>query len=104
MGLGRKPAYPAGMEIDVTPERVDFVRLAVSAGRFEEPEQAVREAMALGVERERLRVDLLASLDDADASIAAGAGIELTPQGMAELTRSLVDGRNRPNKSLFSAA
>jgi Arc/MetJ-type ribon-helix-helix transcriptional regulator len=68
--------HVCGMQIDLTPEQQDFVRQAVESGRFDRAEDAVQAAMALWVERERRRTEILAAVDIAKASIGRGEGIE----------------------------
>jgi Arc/MetJ-type ribon-helix-helix transcriptional regulator len=60
------------MQIALTPEQRDFVRLAVEEGRVRSLDQAVAEAMALWIERERRRAEMLASLDVAESSLSRG--------------------------------
>lgn len=60
------------MQIELTPEQDDVVRHAIAAGRIARPEDAVAQAMAFWVERERELADLIASLDEAEASDARG--------------------------------
>jgi len=82
------------MEIKLTPEHCDFVRHAVEAGRIRNSDQAVQEAMALWVERERRRAELLASLDAAEASLARGEGLAITRESMKTLAHDVME-RNR---------
>jgi putative addiction module CopG family antidote len=77
------------MQIDLTPEQQDFVRQAVASGRFERPEDAVQAAMALWVERERRRAELLAAVDSAKASIDRGEGNEITRESMRALAEDV---------------
>jgi putative addiction module CopG family antidote len=51
------------MEVQLTPDQEAFIRQAVASGRYPSPEAAVRDAMARWEERERVRVELLATLD-----------------------------------------
>ena len=44
------------------------------AGRFSREEEVVQEALALWEERERWRLELVAALDEAEASLARGEG------------------------------
>jgi Arc/MetJ-type ribon-helix-helix transcriptional regulator len=74
------------MQIDLTAEQQDFIRRAIESGRFERPEDAIRQAMALWVERERRRAEILAAVDMAKASIDRGEGIEITRESMRTLT------------------
>ena len=69
------------MQIELTPEQDDIVRHAIASGRIARPEEAVAQAMADWVERERQRAELIASLDEADASVARGEGIYLETEG-----------------------
>ncbi len=61
------------MQIELSEEADEFIRRAVETGRHRRPEDAVREALELWIERERRREELLAALDQAEASVARGA-------------------------------
>ena len=59
-------------------------------------EEAIQEALALWEERERGRVELMATLDDARASLARGDGRVITQESMRELAGEVRDrGRAR---------
>jgi putative addiction module CopG family antidote len=73
------------MQIELTEEADEFIRRAIEGGRHRRPEDAVREALELWIERERRREELLAALDQAEASVARGEGITLTKESMREL-------------------
>ena len=77
------------MEIHLTPDQEAFVREAIASGRLHSAEQAVTEAMSLWEERERNRLEILAALDAAEASIARGEGIEITQESMKELAEDI---------------
>lgn len=77
------------MEVRLTPDQEAFVRQAIESGRFERAEDAVEEALALWEERERRRVEILASIDAAEASLARGEGIAITPESMRELAEEV---------------
>jgi Arc/MetJ-type ribon-helix-helix transcriptional regulator len=77
------------MQIDLTPEQQDFVRRAVESGRFERPEDAVQAALALWVERERRRSEILAAVDIAKAAIDRGEGTEITRESMRVLAEEV---------------
>jgi putative addiction module CopG family antidote len=62
------------MELHLTPDQETFIRQGVEAGRFHGKEDAVREAMSLWEERERRRLEILATVDRAEASLARGEG------------------------------
>lgn len=86
------------MQIDLTPEQQDFVRRAIESGRFERAEDAVQAAMALWVDRERRRSEILAAVDIARASIRGGEGMEITRESM----RTLAEGIKRQGRAQFA--
>jgi len=49
----------------------------------------VREALALWVERERRREETLATIDEAEASLAPGEGLIITKSPMRELAEDV---------------
>lgn len=73
------------MEVHLTPDQENFVRRAIESGRFRAPQEAVQEALALWEVRERKRTELLASLDEAEASLARGEGPPITQESMRAL-------------------
>ena len=80
----------SAMEIDLTVEQLELVRYAVASGRIQDQSEAVREAMSLWVDRERRRVELLASLDAAEASLADGKGIAITLESGESMIRRVM--------------
>jgi Arc/MetJ-type ribon-helix-helix transcriptional regulator len=78
------------MEIRPSPDQEALIRQAVEAGRFERPEDAVMEALALWEERERARAEFRETLDAAEASLAR-EGIEITRESMRELTDDIME-------------
>ena len=62
------------MEVQLTPDQKAFIKHAIEAGRFNHEEDALKEALSLWEERERQRAEFLASLIDANASLARGEG------------------------------
>jgi putative addiction module CopG family antidote len=64
------------MEIDLTPEVDSFIHLGIEEGRFRRAEDAVNDALALWVSRERARLELLAEID-AGANSFDGSEIHL---------------------------
>ena len=74
------------MEVQLTPDQKAFARRAVETGRLQSEEE-----VALWEERERRRVELLASLDDARASLARGEGRVITEDSMRELAAEVRD-------------
>jgi len=84
------------MEVQLTSDQKAFARRAVESGRLHSEEEAVREALALWEERERRRVEMLATLEDARASLARGEGRAITQESMRELAAEVRDrGRAR---------
>lgn len=66
------------MEVHLTPDQEAFIREALSTGRLHREEDAVREAMLLWEERERRRLEILARVDESEASLARGEGRRVT--------------------------
>ena len=60
------------MEVHLTPDQEAFVRQAIASGRYQTPEDAVREAMARWEDAERARAELLAAVDEAEADLRSG--------------------------------
>jgi putative addiction module CopG family antidote len=73
------------MNVELTPDQRAFVQKAIETGRFGREEEAVAEALALWEERERRRLEILAMLDEADASFARGEGIPITEESVKVL-------------------
>ena len=70
------------MEVELTPDQKEFVRQAIQRGHLQREEDAVREALQLWEERERERAEILAAVDDAEASLARGEGREINEESM----------------------
>jgi len=75
------------MDVELTPDQRDFVRKAIESGRVSGEEEAVQQALALWEERERRRLEIVAMIDEADASLARGEGRTFT----SESTQALAD-------------
>ena len=88
------------MEVRLSPDQESFIRQAIDAGRFRSSEEAVREALLLWEERERRRLEILAAVDQAEASLAAGEGTSISSQ--AELTDFANNIRQRGLQRLAS--
>ncbi|MGH9253559.1 MAG: hypothetical protein ACRD3C_03205 [Vicinamibacterales bacterium] len=73
------------MNVDLTPDQRAFVQKAVESGRFKREEEAVEEALALWERRERRRLEVIAMIEEAEASLARGEGIEITEESMKAL-------------------
>jgi putative addiction module CopG family antidote len=84
------------MDVRLSPDQEAFVRQAIEAGRLRNAEDAVREALSLWEERERRRLEIVAAIEEADASIARGEGIEITAESMKALADQVKrSGRER---------
>lgn len=84
------------MNVDLTPDQRALVKRAIESGRFSHEEEAVQEALALWEERERKRLEILASLDEAEASLARGEGRPITEESMKALAEDVKQrGRRR---------
>ena len=62
------------MDVQLTPDQEAFVRQAIETGRIQREEDAIKEALSLWEERERRRLEILLTLNAADASVARGEG------------------------------
>jgi Arc/MetJ-type ribon-helix-helix transcriptional regulator len=84
------------MEIRPSPDQEAFIRDAIASGRFDSAEAVGKEAMALWEERERRRLETLAMVAEAEASIARGEGIEIAQESMRKLAEEVKQrGRER---------
>ena len=77
------------VNVDLTPDQRPLVRRAIASGRFSHEEEAVREALALWEERERRRLEILASLDEAEASLARVEGRPISEESMKALAEDV---------------
>ncbi len=87
------------MEVNLSPDQEAFIRQAVASGRFLHPEDAIKEALSLWEERERRRTEILAAVDEAEASIARGEGRLITNDSM----RQLADDVKRSGRAVLAA-
>lgn len=62
------------MEVRLTGDQKAFVRQAIQTGRFTREENALREALSLWKGRERRRAEILAAVDQAEASSVRAQG------------------------------
>jgi putative addiction module CopG family antidote len=73
------------MNVDLTPDQQAFVQKAIESGRLASAEEAVEQALALWERRERRRLEIIAMVEEAEASLARGEGIEITEESMKAL-------------------
>ena len=77
------------MEVQLTPDQQAFPRQAIESGRLRREEDALKEALSLWEERERTRAEILAAVDEAEASLARGEGPIVTQESMRELAEEV---------------
>jgi len=87
------------MEVQFTPDQRAFVRQAIESGRLRREEDAVKEALSLWEERERTRAEILAAVDEAEASVARGEGRIITQESM----RALAEDMKRRGRARLAA-
>ena len=66
------------MEVQLTEDQKAFVQQAIESGRYSREEEAVQDALSLWEQRERRRAEILAAVDQAEASFARGEGRRIT--------------------------
>ncbi|HMF78643.1 MAG TPA: hypothetical protein VK604_23505 [Bryobacteraceae bacterium] len=66
------------MEVQLTDDQKAFIQEAIQTGRFAREEDALQEALSLWEGRERRRAEILAAVDQAEASFARGDGRRVT--------------------------
>ncbi|MBZ5621282.1 MAG: hypothetical protein LAQ69_21520 [Acidobacteriia bacterium] len=88
------------MEVRLTDDQKAFVRRAIENGRYVREEDALEEALSLWEARERRRAEILAAVNQAEASFARGEGRRITTR---EETAQLADEIKRRGLSRFAA-
>ena len=88
------------MEVQLTPDQKAFAQHAIESGRLQREEDAVKEALSLWEERERLRLEVLARVDQADASLARGKGRTVTTP---EQAKQLIEDVQRRGSAALAA-
>jgi Arc/MetJ-type ribon-helix-helix transcriptional regulator len=68
------------MEVQLTPDQEALIRQAVQNGRYVREEDALLEAVSLWERQERRREEILAAVDQAEASHARGEGRSVSSQ------------------------
>jgi putative addiction module CopG family antidote len=66
------------MQVDLTDDQKAFIREGIQSGRFSREEDALHEALSLWEGRERRRLEILAAVDQSEASLARGEGRRIT--------------------------
>ena len=88
------------MEVQFTDDQKAFVREAIESGRYRREEDALHEALSLWEQRERRRAEILAAVDQAEASFARGEGRRITTR---EETVQLADEIKRRGLARLTA-
>jgi Arc/MetJ-type ribon-helix-helix transcriptional regulator len=84
------------MEVELASDQKAFARRAIETGRLRTEQEAIEEALVLWEERERQRMALLLTLEEAKASLAGGKGRAITQESMRELAGEVKErGRAR---------
>ena len=91
------------MNVELTPDQSAFVQRAIESGRLTREEEAVREALTLWEERERRRFEIVAMVEEAEASLARGEEREITEESMNALAEDVKRSMRRPIASEDSA-
>jgi Arc/MetJ-type ribon-helix-helix transcriptional regulator len=77
------------VEVKLTLDQAAFARQAILSGRLRAEEDAVQAALALWEEHERTRLEILAAVDRAEASLALGEGRIITEESMRDLAEDV---------------
>ncbi|HEX4749640.1 MAG TPA: type II toxin-antitoxin system ParD family antitoxin [Bryobacteraceae bacterium] len=88
------------MQVQLTDDQKAFIQEGIQAGRFAREEDALREALSLWEVRERRRAEILAAVDQAEASFARGEGRRVTSR---EETVQLADDIKRRGLARLNA-
>jgi hypothetical protein len=88
------------MEVQFTPDQTALIRQAISSGRLHRPEEAMEEALLLWEERERRRLEILATVEMSKISLARGEGRIVTSR---EESNRLADDITRRGMARLAA-
>jgi Arc/MetJ-type ribon-helix-helix transcriptional regulator len=91
------------MKLRLTDDQKAFIRQGIETGRYSRAEDAVQDAMTLWKNRERRRAEILAAVDQAEASFARGEGRRITTreeattfaEGIKQRGRARLEENNR---------
>ena len=89
------------MEIELTPEQDDLIRLGIEQGRYRDSTDAVSRAIDIWVEQERSRLELIAAIEEGERSLDAGEYIDLeSDEAIAEMMEDV----KRRGRAKFAAS
>jgi putative addiction module CopG family antidote len=77
------------MRVDLSPNQEAFIRQAIKDGRIGSTEDAVQEALQLWEKREQHRGEILAALDEAEASLDRGQGMAVNEKSIRDLAEEV---------------
>jgi antitoxin ParD1/3/4 len=90
------------MDVRLTETQEQLIAQAIAQGRYQNAEEAVREAIALWAANERRRAELIALIEEGEADIEAGRYTDYTEETLQDLVedikregRALRDARAR---------
>jgi putative addiction module CopG family antidote len=81
------------MEVRLTDDQKAFIRQGIKSGRYARGEDVLQDALSLWEERERRRVEILAAVDQAEASLAGGGGRRIDTREQAAQLASEIKRR-----------
>jgi Arc/MetJ-type ribon-helix-helix transcriptional regulator len=77
------------MEVILSPDQQAFARAAISEGRLQSEAEAIVQALALWEDRERQRIAFLATLADAQSSLARNEGRQVDEESLRKLAADI---------------
>jgi len=81
--------FLASMEVHLTLDQEALIRRAIASGRYQTAEDAVQDAMARWEEGERVRIEVLARLDEAEADLEARRYTDYSDEALPTLADEL---------------
>lgn len=88
------------MKVQLTADQKAFVRQAVESGRYKREEDALHAAFSLWERQERRRAEIMAAVDQTEASFARSEGRRITTK---QETAQLADEIKRRGLSRLAA-
>jgi hypothetical protein len=92
------------MDVHLIPDQEAFVRQAIASRRLQRAEEAAYQALSLWEKRERNRMEILAALDAAEASIACSPASQFSGGGETSFLpklalNSMAPGNLQPSRA-----
>ena len=88
------------MEVKLTPNQEALIQRAIEQGRYQSPEDALRDAIERWEERERQRIDLTTGIGRAEMDMKAGLFTDYTDETLALLAEELKQEAREMRNSL----